>query len=646
MGQFNCEFAVYGPVTLPNDMAYYGANNDQGSDSNPDGMVADACMLLDSSVDFRQYDRDGDGVIDNVYVFYAGVGENYAGTTKDAIWPHSWFVYSGAGKEYKFDGVLLDRYACSNEWIPTSNGIGRPDGIGTFVHEFSHVLGLPDLYSTNYNEDTFTPGEYSVLDQGPYNNESMTPPTYSVFERYALGWMPLKELNGQMNVVLRPISTNEGAIIRTANPKEFYLFENRQKEGWDAYLPGHGMLVWHIDYNESIWNANTVNDYGNHQYVDLIEADAMRTEGTRAGDPFPGTAGVHNFTAQTNPALTSWTLGAINQPVTDIMEKDGLITFVVCGGDPDGISAKTPEALPAQQVGTDRFTAVWKSVPDAEDYELTVFTQMPDQTYKDNVDFGEMSLPEGWSKYETSYFMGVDYSGVAAPCLNLKYNGSSLTSPAYADGVSAVSFWVHQRNAKDGDLVKVKVFNGSQWVDVKSIPVYGRTSGQNVTVDNMPSGSTQVKIEFARISGSSCQTYIDDVQVNHGMTYKTATVPGYDALSVGDVTSYVVTGLETDKEYYYTVRATDGAFFTKASNQVTVRTGNGAGVEGIVNDAPAMSIRVNDNEISAAEGALISVYDISGRQVATATGSCRVNAPGIYLVRVNGATTARKVLVK
>lgn len=178
-GQFYPDFDVYGPVTLENKMSYYGGDTMTTIDENAWKMIPEACQLIDDEVDLSQYDCDGDGFIDNVYVYYAGLGQAQGGSAS-SVWPHSWNITLATKDEYIFDGVKLDHYATSNEWLGNASS-GHPDGIGTFVHEFSHVLGLPDLYSTNYNYDAFTPGAWSVMDQGPFNNESRTPPQYSAF---------------------------------------------------------------------------------------------------------------------------------------------------------------------------------------------------------------------------------------------------------------------------------------------------------------------------------------------------------------------------------------------------------------------------------------------------------------------------------
>lgn len=330
-GQFSPDFDVYGPVTLPLHMGYYGGNDSDGNDRHPAQMVVDACKAIDDEVDFTRYDCDGDGVIDNVFVFYAGEGEA-AGGSEDTIWPHSWYVTTAIAQAKKFDGVLLDRYACSCEWV-VRNYDGRPDGVGTFIHEFSHVLGLPDLYATDQT-NCFTPGTWSVLDRGSYNNNGCTPPAYSAFERYALGWLSPLELNKTMSVTLEPISSNQAGIFYTTdaegnvNKDEYFLLENRQKTGWDAYIPGHGMLVWHVDYDDDTWFNNEVNNDDRHQHVDLVEADGITSNNKdRKNDAFPGGKNITGFSDLTRPSSKSWAGVPSGVAITDIAEKDGLITF-------------------------------------------------------------------------------------------------------------------------------------------------------------------------------------------------------------------------------------------------------------------------------------------------------------------------------
>lgn len=366
LDQFIPEFDVFGPITLSQKMSYYGGNDWYGDDQRPEEMIIEACQLLDDSVDFSEYDRDGDGYIDNVFVFYAGRGEASGGSS-DTVWPHSWNITAATYTPYYFDGVRLDRYGCSNEWEGT-----RPDGVGTFVHEFSHVMGLPDLYATSYTS-AFTPGAWSALDYGPYNNDGCTPPMYSAFERYALDWVEPLPIDGPINATLNPIATNQCGIIRTSKDNEFFLVENRQQTSWDAYIPGHGMLIWHIDYNSSVWSSNKVNNTSSHQYVDLEEADGTQSEYSRDGDSFPGTSGKTSFTDDTTPSMKTWAGQKLNLPITDIAESsDGIITFKVCGGREP---MQPTVAEDADEVSADGFTAHWQAIEDEDaSYILNVYS--------------------------------------------------------------------------------------------------------------------------------------------------------------------------------------------------------------------------------------------------------------------------------
>lgn len=366
MGQFDPEFDVYGPVTLSRARSYYGGNDWGGDDQNPAQMVVEACELLDDVIDFAQYDRDGDGVVDNVFVFYAGRGEASGGPA-ESVWPHAWNVEYGVGYRPQFDGVAVSRYACSNEYES-----GRPDGVGTFIHEFSHVMGLPDLYATKYTS-SFTPGSWSCMDYGPYNNNGCTPPLYGAFERYALGWMEPIEVSEPADATLPAISTNKAGIIKTPKSNEFFLIENRQQTSWDTYIPGHGMLVWHIDYNSSVWQKNVVNNTPSHQYVDIEEADGSQSDYSRSGDSFPGTAGVTSFTDSGTPNMQTWSGVSLGKPLTEIAEStDGLITFKICGGRTEPLPV--PVAAAATDVTYHSFTARWDAVPGALGYLVSVFT--------------------------------------------------------------------------------------------------------------------------------------------------------------------------------------------------------------------------------------------------------------------------------
>lgn len=367
-GKYEPEMVVYGPVTLPQNMEYYGAPSSTGNDSRPEQMVSDACKLLDREINFNDYDLDDDGYIDNVYLFYPGYSQA-DGANPNTIWPHASYAWSKTHSE--FDGVRLDHYACSNELDMLSNQLVN---IGTFCHEFTHVLGLPDFYSTDYSH-ALHPDSWSLMANGGRNNDGRTPPYMSAYERYSLGWLEPEELTaGEEEVILPPISENKAYIVRSlANHNEFYMFENRQLHGWDKYAPGEGLLVWHIDYDEATWRSNTVNNVSDHQRVDLVEADGIASSNSRSGDSFPGTADIREFTSSSRPAFVTWNgasyhIGLYNIDVDD----EGNVTFNVISDKESLPDVTGVNATDASPVG---FTASWNKVAGATSYVIEVYTK-------------------------------------------------------------------------------------------------------------------------------------------------------------------------------------------------------------------------------------------------------------------------------
>lgn len=370
MNQFQPVFDVYGPVTTNSVMSTYGGNDTWGNDKNPGLMVYEACKNLDSEINFADYDTNGDGYVDNVYIIYAGQGEASYGSA-NTIWPHRWTMRDAYGSTPEFDGVKVNDYGCCNEWEDV-----RPDGIGTFCHEFSHVMGLPDLYHTAYGSGAEkTPGAWSVLDYGPYNNEGRTPPTYSLYERNAMEWIDPIVLGDPTSISLENLlESNTGCIVLTPKANEFFLIENRQQVGWDKYLPGHGMLVWHIDYNATQWNNNTVNNNSSHMYVDIEEAAGMADNedaAIMATYTFPGTQRITSFTDDTKPSMRTWAGTALNTPITDITEQGGIITFDVSGGIVDLVAP----VVTASEINGGGFTLSWDAVDKIQSYIVNIYTK-------------------------------------------------------------------------------------------------------------------------------------------------------------------------------------------------------------------------------------------------------------------------------
>lgn len=373
MNQFDPDFVVYGPVKLSHTATYYGSDTPT-QDAKIYEAIIESCKALDDEIDFSEYDTDGDGKVDNIYFFYAGNGQADTPNGSDYIWPHSYYLGADGWKhEITLDGVKIDRYTCSNELRYRADGSLVPTGIGTFVHEFGHVLGLADHYDTSYGMLTFGLGSWDTMASGSYNNDMNTPPLFSAFERAELGWLDYDELTTSADTIsVLPKLADSNRAYRVSvdgtEDREFYVMENRRREGWDKYLPGEGMLMWHIDIDTLAWNNNAVNVQPGHQRIDIVEADGVATDATRSGDTFPGSAGVTQWT------LKSWA-GDSLMKIDDVTDRDGNIRLLLAG---TKYRLPAPEKVSVANVQDSSFVATWDAVADAKAYVVSAYRTTAD----------------------------------------------------------------------------------------------------------------------------------------------------------------------------------------------------------------------------------------------------------------------------
>ena len=347
-GLFDLQFDVVGPVTVSNKVSYYGSNNSWGDDLRPEKMVEEAVRMSSSQVDFSDYDWDNDGYVDQIFVLYAGYSEAQ-GAAAYTIWPHAYNLSYAGITPPMFNGVKIDAYACSSELSGKSGS--TPDGIGTFCHEFSHNLGLPDLYDIDYSGGY---GMYiwSLMDAGCYCGPNLcgeVPCNFTGYERWLCGWSDLTELKEGCVIDDMPSVSAYGPTYLVRNRSyadEYYLLENRQQTGWDAYLPAHGLLVMHVDYDRNAWLDNTVNDVRGHQRFVTIPADNTMVQSFYGcmGDLYPGSSGNTSLTDSSIPAATLYHANTdgrkfLGRPVELITEDaEGRISFVFDGGKGNGIN--------------------------------------------------------------------------------------------------------------------------------------------------------------------------------------------------------------------------------------------------------------------------------------------------------------------
>ena len=351
-GQFRLTFDVVGPYTISKSCSYYGGNDSQGDDKHPAEMVIEALQLADPDVNFADYDWNRDGTVEQVYVVYAGKGEADGGDD-DTIWPHEYDLNSakshygdGAGRQY-LDGVYINTYACGGE---QNGSTGATAGIGTMCHEFSHCLGYPDFYDTDYSggQGMF---EWDLMDSGSYNGDGYRPAGYTSYERWVAGWKePIELVNTQSISNMKALQDNGSdtyVIYNKGNRNEYYLLENRQQTKWDTDLPGKGLLILHVDYDKDVWSNNRPNDVPSHQRMTWIPADnnyqyttyqgkKYYTESGAKNDPFPY-GSKNSFGKNTTPAATLYNKNSNNTYYLDssidniTQNSDGTISFYFNG---------------------------------------------------------------------------------------------------------------------------------------------------------------------------------------------------------------------------------------------------------------------------------------------------------------------------
>ena len=334
---FSPIFDCYGPVTLKNTSAYY--------DKNTSRMIVEACNIVSDElgIDMSIYDTNNDGRLDNVFIYYAGHNEA-EGASSSTIWPHRSIVQTGD----RVNGKLIYDYACTSE-LRGSAGTSMC-GIGTFCHEFGHVLGLPDYYDTE-SSSAYTIGSWDIMCSGSYNGNGKTPPTYTAGERFELGWITPVQLSEAGSYILEPIENGNKQVYLIAknthnlswdnpNPSEYWLLENRQNVGWDRHassLPGTGMLIWHVDYNGTSWGSNRPNNDIPMRYH--LEEAGGRKGYSAATDPYPGSHNVTQFT----PTLHDGEM--LEQPITGIMTVGQNIVFTFKSSDYMFIPTELPIIL-------------------------------------------------------------------------------------------------------------------------------------------------------------------------------------------------------------------------------------------------------------------------------------------------------------
>lgn len=482
-GQFDLTFDVVGPFTAQNNYEYYGQNvytYGNRSDAHAKDLIKEAANAANAAgVDFTQYDWDNDGLVDQVFVLYAGDNEAYGGSDENTIWPHEsslWPVVYVSGSK------RVSTYACASEMTYT-----MPNGIGTFCHEFTHCLGIMDMYDTDYDETggtSYGMGSWDLMSQGSDNNYGYTPAGYTSYEKYQCGWLTPITLTGEQEITnMKALSEGGEAYIiyNKANNNEFYMLENRQKTGWDAALPGNGLLILHVDYSQSIWRNNQINIDPTHQRVTIFHADNKdgTSQSDEANDPYPYRAN-NKLTNTSAPAARLFNSNSggtkfMNYPISGIKQENGLVSFYagieVEDDDPNGPTVDPTGAL---------------------FYES--FDQCDGEGCNDNL-WGLSSLGGGtFLSDNTGWFYNTGAAYGADRCARFgtnRYKGTVRTPSITIDGTAKLYFKAAAWSG-DGTGLKLTVTDGAQLSDAS----FTMTEDGWTNYESTITGSGDITITF------------------------------------------------------------------------------------------------------------------------------------------------------
>lgn len=656
---------MVGPYTLPQPYLFYGKNDANGDDENPIQMVVDACKAANlDGVNFADYDTDSDGIVDNVFIYYAGHNEA-EWASENTIWPHRWGIYptsmygssgnyEGSVSSVTFNGKRVEDYACTSE-LKGNSGTDMA-GIGTFTHEFGHVLGLADMYPTNGLEH-LTLSDWNIMDAGAYLNDGRTPPAYNAFERFQLGYLTPQLLTGEViGQTLQPLTSSNQAFLvsptdyhnldgANPSPTEFFLLENRQNTGWDAYLPGHGMLIYRINYSQADWDYNEPNNNPAKMGVQLMVADGIANESTLAGDPFPGNSNITSFDFVQRSGTS------LNKGVRGITESGGVITFSI--RKPLGVPV-VPADANTITTGETSFTATWDEVQGATGYLVDVYTKTEgggiQTVLSENFSKFTEGEPNGLANdkdistkldayTETAGWKGAKVfeaggsakmgssSGIGhltTPELNLSADGGNFT--LQFDAVA----W-------SGDSKFLKIFINGQLTHT----VTDLNNGASYTFKSysvpFTGGSASTVIKFEGNQASKGRFFLDNVVITQGSGGVKVPVSNSPFSATG--TSFEVTGLEAGKTYYYAVRAENDVQNSALSNEVGPITLVQSGVEQIPLDKLIVWTQKNALFFYAAEGETVEVTSLNGQKMIRSKAveginEIPINTSGVFIVKV------------
>jgi M6 family metalloprotease-like protein len=618
--QLNLQVDVAGPFVASQNLAYYGANDANGYDLYPRELVAEAIDLANPTVNFANYDNDGNGTVDGVYVIYAGYGEE-AGAPANTIWAHAWALASPK----TCDGVTLQSYSCSSELRGTSGtSLCR---IGVICHEFGHVLGSPDFYDTNYstNGQYEGTGYWDLMASGSWNNNGATPAHFTGLVKVRfLNWATETVLSSAGSITMYNAELDKYSFYRvnTTTTNEYFFIENRQKQLFDAYIPGSGMIIYHVNSGMGTSGINITHPQKMYPVSQNATTEPNSTPSSYGSInsttcPWTGT-GKSEFSDTSTPSSRSWAGANTGKPLTQIYLNTTTKTVTFNVG-----AVATPPAAPVANAATSitqtGFSANWSASTGATGYYLDVATNSTFTTYVSgyqNKAVGSVltsavsSLTAGTTYYyrvraynangtstnsntitattlanPPAAPVALSATSVTQTGFTAKWNASSGATRYYLDVSTSSTFasFVTGYNNKNVSNVTSSAVTGltanlTYYYRVRAYNT-GGTSGNSNTITTTlliskpaaPVASAATNLTSSGFTANWSKSagatkYYLDVSTSSSFLTK---LTNYNNLLLGDVSSWPVTGLTANKSYYYRVRAGNSA--GTSSNSGTIK---------------------------------------------------------------------------
>ena len=280
--EFKPNFQIVGPVTLSQNRKYYGGSNKAPNDEKATALAeeaVDSVMKLGyADLNSNEYDADNDGNVDLVYIIYAGHMQNMGGPN-ESVWAKASYTNHSIGTK------KVRRYCMSGELLHP-NASGYIASIGVICHEFSHCLGLPDLYVTSeYYADNQEMELWDLMDGGENLHNGWQPAAYTAWEKEAMGWpVNIQVLSAENSSGdLSTPTTDGGTVYRIVNPNdanEYIMIENIQQKGWNigcyvAEGTTGGVLAYHMKYPFTSVNMDDDPNCQPNPALAVIPADGL-----------------------------------------------------------------------------------------------------------------------------------------------------------------------------------------------------------------------------------------------------------------------------------------------------------------------------------------------------------------------------------